>query len=114
MQLQDFPSYADIVVKILAQVDLLLQNFVYNGYNALSDYLRWPLSIVTSIYIAIFGYALIGGWVQLKLPEILQRVLKIGFIYMAVINWVWISENFIGLINSAIGELGDVLIKASP
>ena len=54
------------------------------------------------------------GWVRLSMNNFVKAILKIGFIYMAVTQWGWISQNFIGLINNAIGGIGDVLVSASP
>lgn len=110
----DIPIYTNIVVRILTEIDMLLNNYVYNGYSALSDYMRIPLGVVAAIYIAILGYGVMMGWVSLKMSNFVKAVLKIGFIYMAVTEWGWVSQNFVGFINNAIGGLGDALISASP
>lgn len=108
------PFYDDIVVNLLTQIDLLLRNFVYNGYSALSSYLTTPLGIIASIAVAFFGISIMMGWVQMKMSEFSKMVIKIALIFAAVTQWSFVSEHFIGLINSAIGGLGDALISASP
>ena len=102
------------VVTLLAKIDALLHNFVYDGYNALSGYLSVPLGVIAAIYIAIFGYAIMMGWVRVNIGNFVKAVLKIGFIYMAVTQWAWVSENVVGLVNGAIGGMGDALVAASP
>ena len=110
----DVPAYNNIVIKTLTEIDLLLHNFVYNGYTALSDYLRVPLGIITALYITIFGYAIMMGWVRVNLGNFVKVVLKIGGVYLAVTSWGWVSENVVGLVNGAIHGLGEALMSASP
>ena len=108
------PTYYTIVAKLLAEIDLLLANYVFNGYAAVSAYLRIPLGLVTLLYIVIMGYGIVLGQVQVKVTDFAKSVLKIGFIYMAVTQWGWVSSELIGLVNGAISGLGDALIAASP
>lgn len=110
----DIPTYQTIVVTTLNEIDLLLQNYVYNGYTAISDYMRIPLGIVATIYLVIFGYGISMGWVKISMGNFVKVVLKIALIYVAVTEWAWISEYFVGFINNLIGGLGDALISASP
>lgn len=110
----DAPTYTNIVANILVEIDMLLHNFVYNGYAALADYLRVPLGIITALYITIFGYSIMMGWVRVSMGNFVKAVLKIGFIYLAVTSWSWVSEYGIGTANGVITRLGDALIGASP
>lgn len=108
------PEYTTIIVTTLNEIDLLLHNYVYDGYAAISSYLRIPLGIVATIYLVIFGYSIAMGWVKISMGNFVKAVLKIALIYMAVTQWAWVSEYFVGLINNLIGGLGDALISASP
>lgn len=108
------PNYTTVVITTLNEIDLLLHNYVYDGYQAISDYMRIPLGIVATIYLVIFGYGISMGWVKISMGNFVKAVLKIGLIYVAVTEWSWVSEYFVGLINSLIGGLGDALISASP
>lgn len=108
------PAYNTIVASLLGEIDLLLNNYVYNGYAAFSSYLRIPLGIVSAIYIVILGYSILMGWTRLAMGNFVKAVLKIGLIYMAVTEWDFIAKYFVGFINDAIGGLGDVLVGVSP
>ena len=103
-----------MIVKTLTEVDLLLHNYVFNGYNALSDYLKAPLGIIASIYIVLFGYGIVSGFVKMQVSEFMRIVIKIGVIYMVVTQWSFVSEYLVGLINSGISGIGDALIGAAP
>ncbi len=104
-------SYTNIVAKTLAEVDILLHNYVYSGYMALSNYLRIPLGIIAAMYIALFGYAVMIGTVKVEMGAFIKSVLKIAIIYVGVTEWAMVSEYLVGLVNSA---LGSALITASP
>lgn len=106
--------YQTIVIKLLSEVDLLLNQYVYNGYHALSDYLRIPLGLIATLYIALLGISVMNGWVKLSMGNFVKAVLKIGLIYTAVTEWGFVSEYLVGFINSVIGEVGDALTAASP
>ncbi|OGT30627.1 MAG: hypothetical protein A3E87_06605 [Gammaproteobacteria bacterium RIFCSPHIGHO2_12_FULL_35_23] len=105
---------SNFVTNTLFEIDLLLQNYVFNGFAALSNYLKIPLGIIATIYIVILGYSIMLGWVKTSMSHFIKTTLKIGFIYMAVTQWAWVSQNFIDLINGLINELGSELISASP
>lgn len=108
------PLYTTLISTTLAEINALLTNYVYNGYSALSDYLQLPLSIIAAIYIVLLGYAIVMGWVQVRMGNFVKAALKIGWIYTVVGHWAWVSEYIVGFINSAVGELGSALISASP
>ncbi len=108
------PTYTDIVLKTLSEIDLLLKDYVFDGYHALSASLSVPLGLLATIYICLLGYAITLGWVKISMGNFVKICLKISFIYLAVTQWGWISNNVFGFINSAIGQLGDALISATP
>jgi type IV secretion system protein VirB6 len=108
------PFYTDVVVKLLSEIDELLNEYVFHAYSAISSYLTIPLGTLAIIYIALLGYAIMSGWIRMTMGELLKSVIKISLIYMAVTQWGWVSKNFIELINSTINGIGDVLISAAP
>lgn len=110
----DIPKYQTIVVQTLSEIDLLLKNYVFQGYTGMSHYMRLPLGVISALYITILGYSIMMGWVKVSMGNFVKTALKIGFIYMAVTDWAWVSEYFVGFINGAVGELGDALVAASP
>lgn len=108
------PTYDTIVASTLTEIDGLLKYYVYNGYSAISEYMRIPLGVIATIYLVIFGYSIAMGWIKISMGNFVKSVLKIALIYMAVTEWAWISEYLVGFINNVIGGIGDALIGASP
>jgi type IV secretion system protein VirB6 len=108
------PFYDTIVVSLLTQVDLLLKNFVFDGYTALSNTLTAPLTALSTLYIVFFGMSILIGKKKATMGEFIVAVLKIGFVTVAVTNWGFVSKYLVGFINGAVGQLGDALISASP
>ncbi len=103
-----------LVTNILQQMDASLNNFVFNGYQAASNYLRIPLGIIAALYVAILGYSIMMCWVKVSMGNFVKAVLKIGFIYMLVTQWGWVSEYIVNFINQAAGELGEAMVQVSP
>ena len=98
------PTYSTLALKTLAEMDVLLHNYVYNGYMALSGYLRVPLGIIAAMYIALFGYAVMIGTVKIEMGVFINSVLKIAIIYVGVTEWAMVSEYLVGLVNGAIAR----------
>ena len=108
------PEYTTIIVTTLNEIDLLLHNYVYDGYAAVSSYLRIPLGIVATIYLVIFGYSIAMGWVKISMGNFVKIAFKIALIYVAVTQWAWVSQYLVEFVNTIVGGLGDALISASP
>ncbi len=107
-------GYRTLVLDTLSQVDSLLSHYVYDGYQAFSAYLQVPLGILSAIAITLLGYSVSMGWVKLSVPNLVKVVMKIGLIYMAVMDWGFVSQYLVGFVNDVVGGLGDALITASP
>ncbi len=107
-------SYSYFVIPVLTEIDELLKAFVFQGYEALSSYLKIPVSLLASFYLILTGVAMALGWIKFSMGELTHKILKIGFITTAVLNWSMVSEYFVDLINHSIQEIGDVLVTASP
>ena len=110
----DSPSYATIVAEVLTDVDALLNNYVVQGYPAIASYLRLPLGLITSIYIAIFGYGIAMGWVRLSIGNFVKACLKIGMIYLVITSWSWVSDNIINFFDDLVSGVGNALVQANP
>ncbi len=108
------PTYDHVVLSVLSEVDELLQDYIFNGYSAISNFLRAPLGVIAAMYLVILGYGIAAGWVQMQVGYFIKVCIRIGLIYMAVTQWSWVSQYFVNAINQAIGGMGDAIIAASP
>lgn len=107
-------TYLTIIERLFTELNLLLRNTVFNGYTALVSYLRKPLGLAVVLYISLMGLAISQGWLKLSMGNLVRSTLKIGFIYMAAMNWSWFSHYVVDFINKGAGQIGSVLISATP
>lgn len=108
------PSYNTVVEAVLHEIDLLLESYVFNGYNALADYLSGPLGIAVTLYIILMGYSLSMGWLAMSIREFSKGLVKIGFIYLFAMNWGWFSDYLINLFFNVSGHIGTILVDSTP
>ena len=108
------PIYSTVIVELFTKFDSLLDNYVHNGYQALAGFLNYPLGMAVILYIVLMGYSITQGWVKLSMGNFTKSALKIGFIYMAAMNWSWFSQYVVDLFTKGAGQIGDVLINATP
>lgn len=108
------PFYWSIVERLFTELDLLLNNFVFNGYSALANYLKTPLGLAIILYFILMGLSVTQGWIQLSIANLVKSVIKIGLIYTAAMNWSWFSFYVVDLLNKGAGEIGSVLVSATP
>src|SRR3989344_6123 len=107
-------AYTNIIERLFSELDTLLQHFVFNGYNALANALRIPLGLAATLHIVLTGIGITQGWMRFSLPDFVKLVFKIALIYTFALNWGIFSQYLVAILQQAAGELGDILIKATP
>jgi len=108
------PSYMSIIERLFTELDVLLHQYVFHAYQALAHYLRVPLGLAMVLYIVLMGLSITQGWVKLSMGNFVKSSLKLALIYTAAMHWGWFSHWVIDLINQGAGQIGDVLIDATP
>ncbi|MBV52637.1 MAG: hypothetical protein CL816_01065 [Coxiellaceae bacterium] len=108
------PAYDTIILQYQEEVTLLLDHCVYNGYMALSGYLKTPLMISIVLYIALMGLSISQGWIKLSLSSFIQSTIKIGLINFFAMNWGNFSSIVIKGFQGGASEISAVLLTATP
>ena len=108
------PVYFTIIERLFTELDLLLNNTVFNAYSALASYLKQPLGLAIVLYIVLMGLSITQGWVKLAMGNLVKSSLKLAFIYMAAMNWTWFSHYGVDFINKTSGQIGSILVSATP
>jgi type IV secretion system protein VirB6 len=108
------PNYLTIVNDLLTQLDVLLKEYVFNGYSALSDQLKYPLGLAVVLYISLMGLSITQGWVKVSMGNFTKSAFKIGLIYMFAMNWGFFSDYVVRGIEQSAGEMGTILMNATP
>lgn len=107
------PKYDTVVVSLTSQIDTLMNNFIFNGYNALVEALTKPLAALSLLFIVLAGYGITHGFIQSPLKELYKFSLRLGFIYFFAMNWGNFSAYMVGLFIDGAGHLGATLMKGT-
>jgi len=99
-------SYTTLIEEILTEVDVLLEKYVIDGYQALVGYLEVPLGIAIVFFFVCYGMALTQGWVKGSMAELTKSIFKIGMIYYLGMNWGHFSDYVMTLFYEVSGQLG--------
>ena len=107
------PGYTTVIELTLTEIDEILNNYIFNGYAALADYLIVPLGVAVTLYIIFYGYSMTMGWTRVSISDFSKSLVRIGLIYLFAINWSWFSDYFVTLIFDVSGHIGDVLVSST-
>lgn len=108
------PTYLTVIEQLFTELDLLLNNYVFHAYTALAGYLKTPLALAIILYIVLMGWSITQGWVKLSMGHLVKSSVKLAVIYTAAMHWGWFSHYVVDLLNKGSGQIGDVLISATP
>ena len=105
----------DFILPLFKQVDLILNNFVYNGYQALVSYIQLPLGALVLLGVIILGWRTYLGMGNISLADYAKFVVSVGLIYMFAIHWGNFSQYVIDLFNKGIIDgMSSKLMDANP
>jgi type IV secretion system protein VirB6 len=107
-------SYSLLIEQVLTEVDLILKSYVYDGYQALTNYLEVPLGLLIVLFYVVYGISLTHGWTKGSVSGFVKSVFKVGLIYYFGMNWGHFSDYVVSLFYEGAGHIGDVLVTASP
>lgn len=108
------PTYATIILKLTAQINLITDAYTVNGYKTLANLLEKPLGLACVLYMALTGLAITRGIVKTPVHEFTKVALRITFVYLFAMNWGMFSEFVVNLTYKASSELGAVLMQINP
>lgn len=110
----NIPYYMTAIDGLTSEIDELLTYFVKDGYQHLASYMTIPLVTSMSLYLIGLGLASMMGWMPLSLSQLTRTAFKFAWIAMAALNWGWFSHTVYELFVTASGQVGDVLLHATP
>lgn len=110
----DTITFYTVILQFFTELDLILKNYVYNGYGALASYMKAPLASAVVLYIAIMGLSVMQGWIEMSMRHFVKSMLKISLIYFFAMQWDVFSDWIVNGLEQTAGEIGTVLISATP
>jgi type IV secretion system protein VirB6 len=105
-------QFDNFIVHLANEVDQLTNHFVFQGYHALSSLLKAPLGSMIVLYIVLTGYAIARGMIERPQQELLKFSIKVGFIYMAGMNWDWFAAHLRDLFVVGSESIATTLMQA--
>lgn len=104
----------DFIAPYFKEIDVLLNNYVYNGYQALMHYIQLPLGVLMVLAIGFLGYQCYTSD-NVRVKDFYSFSFKFAFIYFFAINWGHFSQYIVTFFNDAIiNGMGAALMQANP
>ena len=107
-------SEIGIVINIFNTVDSIVERFIFAGYSALAASMLTIFSIIFSIIIASFGFAMITGRVSSPVNEFVNNCVKVALVFALLSNWGFFASTVYSLLLSIPVEVVSALSKAIP
>ncbi|MBE8215899.1 MAG: type IV secretion system protein [Endozoicomonadaceae bacterium] len=76
-----------IIIRLFEWIELFLQYYVIQGYQALSHLISTSLGIILALYIMIRGYSVAMGLESISIATFFKHSLKICFMYFLAMQW---------------------------
>lgn len=108
------PIYMTAVAGLTHEIDALLSTYVYETYQHLADYLRFPVSLLLILYVVITGWMMSLGLLKQTLAQLMRTVLVMALIVSVGLHWSLFSQFVYHLLLQAAGQVGDVIMHAAP
>lgn len=108
------PTNYTIIVRLFTELDNILGNYVHHSYSALASYLTKPLALAMVVYIALLGWSITQGWVQLSMGNLVKAASKLAAILGVALHWDIFSFYIINLIETVGSEISLLLTTAVP
>jgi type IV secretion system protein VirB6 len=98
-----------IVTGLLDQVDQITKTFTFNGYSALVSHFNNEIHLAILIYIAMLGWSVMNGWVEMSVNHLTKYVVKIAIAFSLATHWGFFSLFVYNVLTNAPNELSSVL-----
>ena len=108
------PSYAKIIIQYQVEINAMLHEFVYSGYNAMCHYVHTPLKLCILLYIILLGFGIMYGTIRMPFVTVIKAAVKLGVIYTFIMNWGNFSNTVIELFQKSSGAVGAALLDVTP
>ena len=109
------PIYTDVITRFFNDVlDPTLKTFVFNGYEALAQHLKYPLGSAVVLFLMLMGISIMYGWIKFSISQFVKESLKIGLIFLLAMNWHIFSSWIVGGIQESAEQMGNWILTANP
>lgn len=103
----------NLATKLLDQVDINLQNYVFNTYASLSSELSSTIKIVFILFWVFYGIAIIKGLIDFNIRDFLINVFKLTLIFVFITKWALFNEFVYTVFTYTPHQIGGVLLASN-
>ena len=79
------------VSEFLTYVDTTLNGFTQGTYDALVTSHQTEILLVLTIYVALYGWAVLNAWIETTLTDAVKRVVSMAVVVMLATQWSYFS-----------------------
>lgn len=101
-----------IITSLLDQVDQITKTFTFNGYSALVNHFKNEIHLAIVVYIALLGWSVLNGWIEISVSHLVKHVLKIAIAFSLATHWDFFSLFVYNILTNAPNELSSVLSQS--
>lgn len=102
----------NIITGLLDQVDQITNTFTFNGYSALVNHFSTEIHLAISIYIAMLGWSVMNGWIDMSVSHLTKHVLKIAISFSLATHWDFFALFVYNVLTNAPNELSSILTQS--
>ncbi len=77
--------------EFLTYVDTTLNGFTQGTYDALVTSHQTEILLVLTIYVALYGWAVLNAWIETSLTDAVKRVVLMAIVVMLATKWSYFS-----------------------
>lgn len=79
------------VSEFIGYVDTTLNGFTESTYNALVTSHQTEIMLVLTIYVALYGWAVMNAWIETTLSDAVKRIVLMAVVVMLATRWSYFS-----------------------
>lgn len=98
-----------IITALLDQVDHITNAFTFNGYSALVNSCKTQIHVAIVIYIAMLGWSVMNGWIEMSVSYLTKHVVKIAIAVSLATKWSFFSLFVYNVLSNGPNELSHIL-----
>tara|TARA_R110002124_G_scaffold161035_1_gene328289 strand:+ start:2654 stop:3565 length:912 start_codon:yes stop_codon:yes gene_type:complete len=100
-----------IITNLLNLADKVCHDYIYEGYNALADFILPKITLLFILVLVIYLWNILKGNIDTPLNELVNIAIKTAFSITAIKYWGFFSEHFALLFTNGGEEIANVLVR---
>lgn len=99
--------------QLLDKVDAGVENYIFNSYAGLAAEMSSTLRIMFVLFLVLYGVSVMQGWIRTSLPEFIQMLVRMLFIFIFATFWNVFSAFAYELFTQTPNQVAGVLLSSA-